>query len=100
MGVTSIPSSQVRDGSFKAIPGVFCNPIAAAQPTGSSYATVDLGTEVAGAYVYATEGVIIKIAGKEVEIPGGVVIFLPWLMQKIEVKQKSTAGHFYVFGGY
>ena len=100
MGVTSFPSSQVRDGSFKVIPGVFCNPVAADQPTGSSYATVGLGVDVAGAYVYAPEGVIIKIAGKEVEVPGGVAIFLPWRMQKIEVMQKSTAGLFYIFGGY
>jgi len=100
-GVESIPGSQLRDGLFREIPRVFSKPAAVSIAPGVFYQEVDLGNWAAGLRVYASEDMVMFIAGREIEIPKSVLLYLPWKVRTFEVRQKSAAavGTLYIYGG-
>jgi hypothetical protein len=99
--VESIPGSQLRDGLFREIPRVFSKPVAVSIAPGVFYQEVDLGNWAAGLRVYASEDMVMFIAGREIEIPKSVLLYLPWKVRTFEVRQKSAAavGTLYIYGG-
>jgi len=99
--VESIPGSQLRDGLFREIPRVFSKPAAVSIAPGVFYQEVDLGNWAAGLRVYASEDMVMFIAGREIEIPKSVLLYLPWKVRTFEVRQKSAAavGTLYIYGG-